>query len=361
MKQRLFYLILCLILLSQVFALTGCGKKPAAVEDPVTVQVETVQTGLQSGAFTYAGDVRGRYESQFAFQAAGRIKERLVNNGDAVKSGQVLMRIDVADLKTQLDQSRANLVSAQSDYKLSELTFKRYSSLAQQDVISKSEFDVVTANFEVTTSKLRSAEAAYVASSQQFEYSNLTADADGVIANIQVEAGQVVSVGQLALTLVRSGEVEIQINIPEQRVEDIRKARKVLVNFWALPGHELDGVVREVAGQADSATRTYLVRVSIPQSNKVRFGMSSTVKVWAGDTASLIVLPVAAVYQTETKPTVWVVENETLRLQPVELGDFVADGVVIRSGVKSGDVVVTAGVQKLREGQKVKIWDGRKI
>ena len=163
------------------------------------------------------------------------------------------------------------------------------------------------------------------------------------------------------MTLVRTGEVEIQINVPEQRVDDIRRTGKVLVSFWALPGLELNGAIREVAALADSSTRTYMVRVSIPQMEQVRYGMSATVKVWAANAANRIVLPVAAVYQTENKPHVWVVENESLRLQAVELGDFAGESVVIRSGIKQGDTVVTAGVQRLHSGQKVKIWDGRKI
>ena len=363
MKQRFLPLIiLCAILLLPAMVLTGCGKKPPAADEPVTVQVEKVQTGQDSLTFVYAGDVRGRYESQFAFQAAGRIKDRLVNNGDAVKAGQTLMRIDVADLKTQLDQARAALVSAQADFKLNELTYKRAEVLVKGGAISVSDFDTVTAKYNVSLSSLRSAEAAYVASSQQYGYSNLTADADGVVANIQVEAGQVVSVGQVALTLVRTGEMEIQISVPEQRVDEIRKVRRVVASFWALPGLELEGTVREVAAQADTQTRTYMARISLPLSNPVKYGMSASVKAWAGDTGSRIVLPVAAVYQLEGKPpAVWLVENETLRLQPVELGEFVANGVVIRSGLKQGDTAVTAGVQKLREGQKAKIWDGRKI
>ncbi len=362
MKHRKYSLILCVMMVSLAFVFAGCGKKPPATEVPTIVQVEKIQPGQQSEMFTYAGDVRGRFESQFAFQAAGRIQARLVNNGDAVKAGQTLMRIDVADLKTQLDSARANLVAAQSEYNLSELTYKRYEMLAKNEVISKSEFDTVSASYQVSTSKLRAAEAAYVASSQQFGYSNLTADANGVVAGIQVEAGQVVSVGQLALSLVRAGEMEIQISVPEQRVEEIRKARKVVVNFWAIPKTEVDGVIREVAAQADASTRTYMVRVSIPQMPQIRYGMSATVKIWPGEAATRIVLPMAAVYQTEGKPpSLWIVENEALRLQPVELGDFIADGVVIRSGVKPGDTVVTAGVQRLRDGQKVKIWDGRKI
>ena len=89
--------------------------------------------------------------------------------------------------------------------------------------------------------------------------------------------------------------------------------------------------------------------------------MSATVKIWAGDSNGLVVLPVAAIYQTGNKPHVWVIEKDALRLQPVELGNFVADGVVVKSGLKPEDTVVTAGVQKLQEGQKVKVWDGRKI
>ena len=89
--------------------------------------------------------------------------------------------------------------------------------------------------------------------------------------------------------------------------------------------------------------------------------MSATVKVWPGETKAKIVLPIAAVYQSGNKPHLWLVENNVLRLQPVELGDFLSEGVVIRSGLKPGDVVVTAGVQKLQEGKKVKIWDGAKL
>ena len=342
-------------------AATGCGAKTTPAESPLVVQAETIQPGLQTASFTYAGDVRGRYESQFAFQAGGRISERLVNNGDKVTAGQALMKIDLADLKTQLDRSKADLVAAQADYHLSELNYNRYKELATKDVISKGEFDSYTAQFQVTTAKLRAAEAAYRQAGQLYGYGTLIADADGVIADIKVEAGQVVSAGQAALTLVRAGEMEVQINVPEQRVDEILKAHKIRVGFWAMPMLEVDGIIREVAALADSSTRTYMVRVSIPQMDVVRFGMSATVKVWSGDREARIILPLAAVYQTGNKPHLWLIENGVLRLQPVELGDFLSDGIVIRSGIKPGDTVVTAGVQKLREGQKVKVWDGAKL
>ena len=128
MKHKIMGKVLCGILVLPVLALFGCGKKPPAPEAPTAVQVEKIQTGLQSAAFTYAGDVRGRYESQFAFQAGGRIQARLVSNGDSVKAGQALMQMDMADLKTQLDRSRAALRGAQADYKLAEVSYARYSS-----------------------------------------------------------------------------------------------------------------------------------------------------------------------------------------------------------------------------------------
>ena len=361
MVKRAFALILCMLFFSSVMALSGCGKKAPAAEPPTAVQTEKIQTGLQSAAFTYAGDVRGRYESQFAFQVSGRIQTRLVSNGDSVQAGQALMQLDPADLKTRLDSSQAALRAAEADYKLSELTYVRYKELARQEVVSKQEFDTVASQYQVSAERLKAAQADYTQAGLQYGYGTLTSDAAGVIADIKVEAGQVVGAGQPALTLVRTGEVEIQINVPEQRVDDIRKASKVSVGFWALPGQELAGAVREVSGLADSQTRTYMVRVSIPQMPQVRYGMSANVKVWIGDVSSRIVLPAASVYQKDNKPHLWIVENDSLRLQPVELGDFIGEGVVIRSGVKLGDMVVTAGVQKLQAGQKVKIWDGRKI
>ena len=361
MRAKIMAIVLSGILVVPVLALSGCGKKPPAPEAPIAVQVEKIQSGSQTAAFTYAGDVRGRYESQFAFQAGGRIQARLVSNGDAVKAGQGLMQMDMADLKTQLDRSRAALRAAQADYKLAEVSYVRYKELSRQEVISKEEFDTIAAKYQVSLEKLRGAEADYAEATQKYGYGTLTSDADGVIADIKVEAGQVVQSGQQALTLVRTGEVEIQINVPEQRVDDIRRTSKVLVSFWALPNLELTGAIREVAALADSSTRTYMVRVSIPQMAQVRYGMSATVKVWAADAANRIILPVAAVYQTDNKPHVWIVENDALRLQAVELGDFVGESVVLRSGVKAGDTVVTAGVQRLQAGQKVKIWDGRKI
>lgn len=354
-------LIFVIIFLLAAGCLVGCGKKAPEAEAPMVVQAEKVQAGAHALSYTYAGDVRGRYESQFAFQASGRIRERLVSNGDSVKAGQALMQMDTADLKTQLDKGRASMVAAQSDYELSQVTFLRYQELAKQEVVSKEEFDRVASQNQVSLAKLRSAEADYVEATQKFGYGTLTSDADGIVADIKVEAGQVVNAGQQALTLVRTGEVEIQINVPEQRVDDIRKAKKISVTFWALPELELAGVIREVSQLADSSTRTYMVRISIPQNDRVRFGMSATVKIWAGDSNGLVVLPVAAIYQTGDKPHVWVVEKDALRLQSVELGNFVADGVVIKSGLKPEDTVVTAGVQKLQEGQKVKVWDGRKI
>ena len=160
MKPRIRCLFGAGMIVLLVLGGAGCAKKQPLVEHPIVVQAETIQAGLQSASFTYAGDVRGRYESQFAFQAGGRISERMVSNGEAVKAGQALMRIDLADLKTQLERSRADLAAAEADYRLNELAYNRYKELARQEVISKGEFDNHTAQFQVSTAKLRAAEAA---------------------------------------------------------------------------------------------------------------------------------------------------------------------------------------------------------
>ena len=360
MSKRAGTIVCMAVILLSLAGITGCGKKAVSVEPTLMVQVMKIQPDKQAGSFSYAGQVRGRFETQVAFQTAGRIKERMVNNGDAVRAGQVLLRLDLNDLKNQLDGYRSQLAAAKAEYDLQALNYKRYQELSQQQVISKSAFDTAAAQYQVALARHQSAEAAFREAERQYGFGSLVAGADGIIADVRAEAGQVVAAGQAILTLVQSEEREVEINVPEQRVAEIRQVQRVNVTFWALPYLEQEGAVREVAAQADPATRTFKTRVALTKpSERILPGMSATVRVWTGQKPQIIV-PVSAVYQTAGRPEIWLVEQETLKLQTVELGEFLADGVVVRSGIKEGDIIVTAGVHRLRAGQKVKIWDEAK-
>ena len=176
-----------------------------------------------------------------------------------------------------------------------------------------------------------------------------------MISSISAEEGQVVAAGQTVMTLVQTDELEVEINVPENRLADVPVGKTVQVSFWALPG-STEGTVREVAPMADSAARTYRVRVSVPQPPAgMELGMTASVNVTGEDAAPAgMKLPLAAIYQTGDTPEVWVVgDDETVHLTPVSVTQFDADDVLV-DGLDAGTIVVTAGVHCLEEGQSVR-------
>ena len=168
-----------------------------------------------------------------------------------------------------------------------------------------------------------------------------------------------VAAGQTVLTFVESGEMEIEINVPENRLPDISVGKNVEVSFWAMGDTKTRGVIREIAPMADRATRTYKVRVSVPAPPAgMALGMTASVRVTDaknGDASgTAATLPLSAIYQTGDVPCVWIVKDGKVALREVSVDSFGANEAIVR-GLESGDVVVTAGVHKLHEGEEVRL------
>ncbi|MEO0318183.1 MAG: hypothetical protein RL404_1860, partial [Pseudomonadota bacterium] len=189
----------------------------------------------------------------------------------------------------------------------------------------------------------------------QTGYASLVADADGVVTGIDAEVGQVVSAGAPVVRIARTGETEVRVSIPEDQVELLRKAVDVKVRTWAHPGEALAGHVREIAPVADPSTRTFTAKVAIPKAgNDVRLGMTATVA-FASAAAPGIRLPLTALFHNKDATSVWVVDKGAVHLVPVQLAGASGNDVLIAAGLDHGQTVVTAGVNMLREGQKVTV------
>ncbi len=340
--------------------LAGCGNKEKAKEEAPLVRTQVVKVDGAGRPASYAGEVRGRYESQLAFQVGGKIVKRTVDLGSTVRAGDALMEIDPKDISQAVAVSSAQVYSTESQLKLAESNLRRYRQLYEQQAVSRAQYEQYQNAYDAALAAARQASAQHAQSSNQLGYSVLQADGAGVIAAVNAEVGQVVSAGQTVVTLVRDGEREVEIDVPENRGEALRKAGQISVTFWALPGVTVAGKVREVAPMADKVSRTYKVRVSLPECPpEVRLGMTANVTVAAAGKEKAASIPLAAIYQTGNDPGVWVVENGAVSLRKVRVGAF-GDGMVeVTEGLRDGELIVTAGVHKLREGQKVRTGDGR--
>jgi membrane fusion protein, multidrug efflux system len=159
------------------------------------------------------------------------------------------------------------------------------------------------------------------------------------------EPGQVVSAGQPIITLAHAGETEIAVAVPEQDSGHLTIGQTAKITLWAGPRVSLDGRIREIAGQADAASRTYAVRIAVsapPQS--MRLGMTASVAIQIDDEAAVTVLPLAALTEGDGSPMVFVVDpaNKAVRKTPVTVSGITDDGVRIANGLQAGELVVTA-------------------
>ena len=329
----------------------------AVVEAIPIVRTTVIGTAANAQSYTYAGEVRGRYESQLAFQVNGKIIKRNVELGSTVSAGDVLLQIDAKDVAQTVNSYSAQVDSSESQLQLAESNLKRYRDLLNAGAISQSQYDQYANAYSVAVAGVRQAQAQYTQGSNQLDYTLLKADKPGVISSISAETGQVVTAGQPIVTIVQDGEREVEISVPENRIEELRHAAKLTVTFWALPNLTVDGKAREIAPMADATTRTFKVRITLLNlPPEIKLGMTAAVTVVDSSVQQAVNIPLAAVYQESgNTPAVWVVKDDTLTLRPVTVGSFGNGTIAVLSGLQPGDRIVTAGVHKLKEGQKINL------
>jgi RND family efflux transporter MFP subunit len=339
----------------------GCAREEAAPATVRPVVLAPVTLGSNGGLAVFAGEVKPRHEAELAFRVGGKLVERKVDVGAPVKEGQVLARLDASDLTLQAQSARAGLAAAKSEHTFAQAELARYQNLRRQNFVSASALEQKESAAHAAKARLDQAEAALEVTRNQAGYATLVAPHEGVITGVVAEAGQVVAAGQPVMKLARSGEREVAIAVPESRVGEVRDAQALAVMLLAQRDRRYPARVREIAPAVDPVTRTFAVRVSVPQADDtLAFGMSANVIVVGSGSGTSALVPSAAIYQrADGRPAVWVFDPAagTVSLRAVELGTFREDGVVVTRGLADGEWVVAAGVNKLEEGQRVQPYE----
>lgn len=322
------------------------------------VRTITVGESDTSLANVYPGEVHGRYESNLAFQVTGKINSRPVNIGDTVQSGQILMTIDPKDVLQSVESSNAQLSSAAANQKLAADNAARYRQLYASGAVSQAVLDQYNTQLNAADAALRQAQAQVNTAANQLEYTNLRSDADGVVANITGEVGQIAAAGTPLVTVIRNGEREIQINVPENQLDNLHVGQPAQISFWALP-QQAAGHIREISPIADPATKTYKICVAVDNlPAEAKLGMTAKVSFHTGSSKDIL-LPLEAIYQRDKQPQVWLVDEKLrVHLINVTIGAYSGNNVVITGGLKQGDKIVTAGINKLTEQQEVRLLKG---
>jgi membrane fusion protein, multidrug efflux system len=345
-----------LILLS---ALAACQKEEKAAATAIR-PVRTVTVELQEGGekVSLTGEIQPRYQADLGFRVNGKILERPVDVGTQVKKDDLLARLDPQQYRQDFEVAKAEVAAAEAEVTRSQAQEYRQRELLKNGNTTRVQYDQALKTFKTAQAQLDSAQAKQVQASENLGYTELKADNDGVITAIGADPGQVVSAGQMVVRLAQPGEREGVFNIAEGAFKKRPTDPTVTVHLVSNPEIETAGKVRYISPQADPATRTYTVRVSLPDAPpQMRLGANvvGTVTLDQGQTVSI---PGSALFQKDGKPAVWLVEKDnTVQLKPITVQRYQGDSVVVGDGLTQGDIVVTAGVQKLLPGQKVALMD----
>jgi multidrug efflux system membrane fusion protein len=339
----------------------GCSdqdKPTPAVSRPV--KVFRIGEPIINSVRDFAGEVRARIETPLSFRVAGKLLERKVDVGDPVRKGQLLAILDGNDYRLAVQGLKAQLASAQADSNFLRDDLVRYRELLAQQVISPPEFERHETAYTTARERTAALEAQLAQALNQLTYTELHADRDGVVTALAVEAGQVLAAGQAVVALAQLDEKEIHFDVPEHRLAEIQRQQAVSVSLWFDDERLLKAKIREIASAADPASRTYRVKATLLEGmDAAQLGMTATVHI-AANTASGIAIPLSAVYTPQNQPdhpSVWLVDEQaaTVKSVPVRLGETIPGDRIAVEGLAPGKLLVSAGVQRLAEGQAVRL------
>ena len=350
-----------LSLLALVPAVAGCQQAPAAKPSEAhPVAVLTAKPTEVAPTHSYTGVVRARYEADLGFRVAGKVAARFVEVGQRVTAGQTIATLDPADYELAVRSAAAELGVAEADARYAAAERIRIERLATTGAASQSELDGRRAAAESSRDRVTKAKRELELANNRLAYCTLAADSDGVVTALPVEVGMVVTAGQTVARVARAGHREAVVSIPEHRLE-LAKDGAAELSLWSAGSARYPVKLRELSPVADATTRTYQARFAIPDAVPgVELGMTATVHLTAGPGGPAFVLPASALVRQGSQGSVWVVgEGGKLTLTPVTVARYGQDEVVVSGGLRGGERVVRAGVNRLHAGLVVRPVEGK--
>jgi RND family efflux transporter MFP subunit len=340
-----------------VAAVAGCDKPVPPTTQARPVRAVAVERLAEGETVSLTGHIRAKDQVNLAFRLNGRVIERPVHVGDVVTAGQVVAKLDPQIEQNALNSAQANLASVEAVLTQARLTFGRQQQLIKNGWTSVANFDEARQKLETTQGQIDSARAQLSTAQEQLSYTVLSADAPGAVTAVGAEPGEVVHAGQMVVLVARQGGRDAVFDVPEQLIRTGPRDPLVQIALTNDPTVRATGRVREVAPQADATTRTWQVKVGIidpPQGMELGSTVTGSIKLSAPPGVEI---PASALTEANGHSAVWVVDpqSKTVSLREVDVLRHDPATVVISEGLETGDLVVTAGVQVLRPGQKVRL------
>ena len=340
---RLPILLLCCV------ALASCkGPRPGDAEakekkGPEAVPVEVALVGTRPIAASYTGTapLEPRSEAQVIAKTSGVALAVFAEEGQAVRAGQTLVRLDASRSALQAAQTAAQMRKLEANY-------ARSRQLSAQKLISANDIDQLRFDLE-------NARAANRLANLELSYANVVAPISGVIAQRSIKPGNFVQINTPIFRIVDTSRLEAVLNVPEREMATLKPGLPVQLQVDALPGRGFSGKVDRVAPVVDSGSGTFRVICAFQGGGMLQPGMFGRVRIDYDQRTDALVVPRTALLEDDADPAVYVVRSGKAVRVPVKLGYSEGGWMEVRSGLASGDRVVVAGKTALREGSAVQV------
>lgn len=339
--------------------LTDCGREAEteSAPPPRPVRTTTVEKRETLRPLTFTGRVEAEDEVSIAFRISGRLLKNDTKLGDRVEAGQLLAQLESQNELNTLRQAQAALAAAQGQLTQARNHYERQETLLAQGWTTRANFDVAIQAQQTAQSQVEAAEAQLSAAHDLVSFTELRADAPGKITATGPSAGEVVQAGQMIAKIARQDGRDAVFDVPAQLVRSAPADAQVTVSLTDDPKVTAQGRIRQIAAQADPVTRTFEVKVGLtdpPAAMRLGATVNGRVETSSGP---VIDIPATALTRMNRQPSVWVVDPSTnvVSVRNVDVLRFDQAQVIISQGLDGGEIIVTAGVQALHPGQKVRV------
>ena len=368
--------VFSILILSILFS--ACQEKQVEKEIPIRpVKFTTLKkTGVADNR-SFTGTAKSKEEAKLSFRVAGTVTEILVKVGDRVRTGQLIATLDPEDYQVALKQveavesgSRANQKSAEANYIAAKSSYQRIKKLYENNSVPLSQFEQAKAQYDAAKSNYEAAQFNTDASKEQIQsaqnqvsYTKLTAPFSGIISSKHVEENELVNSGTPIITLSSEDDLEVQVGVPEVLISHVSNGMTTKIQFSTMPDILFEGKVAEV-GFSPGNSSTYPVTVDLLTENKdIRPGMPATVIFELSseeERRNKLLVPAASVGEDDKGRFVFLLEEQgenraVAKKQYVEIEHLHTEGFEIKSGLQEGQMIATAGLNILLEGDVVRL------
>jgi len=344
-------------------ALSACStgrKDQESTTSPIPVKIGKPQPREDRETVSVSGTVASPDEpSNVSFLVSGRVVSVGPREGDYVKKGQFLASIDPTDYRLDLARAKALTDQAQVGYKRAEDEHRRMKMLYDSKSLAPNDYQKFKATYDSAVQQYEQAVASEKLSRKHLTDATLISPVNGFISKRSVEPGQMASPGQSVFEIVQLDTVEINVGVPETDIHLVRVGQKAAVTLPGLPGESFEGSVRVINVSADSGTRTFMTRITVPNpKHTLRINMVAEARIRGDRTVKMLMLPIEAIVRDPQGATIVYVyypAQKRVYARRVETDGLYGREIEIKRGLTEEDSVVLAGQERLRDGALVSV------